>query len=95
VNKIEINEGSGNVYADLGFPAPTEMQIKAGLVMRISEMTENRSLTQQIAAEILGVTQPALSDLLRGRFRGISEAKILDWVNRLEVNAQVEVRNKL
>ena len=95
MNKIEINEGSGNVYADLGFPEPREMQVKAGLVMRISEMTENRCLTQQIAAEILGVTQPVLSDLLRGRFRGISVAKMLDWVNRLVVDAQVEGRNRL
>lgn len=68
------------------------MQVKARLVTKIGEIIKQRHLTQQQAAEILGMTQPKLSGMLRGPFRGISEAKMLDCLNRLGRDVEIVVR---
>lgn len=89
---IEIEKGSGNVYADLENPDAGEMQVKARLATKIGEIIKHRHLTQQQAADILGMTQPKLSNMLRGQFRGVSEAKMLECLNRLGRDVQIIVR---
>lgn len=89
---IEIEKSSGNVYADLEVENAEEMQVKASLAIKIGEIIKHRHLTQQQAAEILGMSQPKLSNMLRGQFRGISEAKMLDCLNRLGRDVQIVVR---
>ena len=79
----EIEQSSGNVYADLGFPDAAEMLVKAQLVAKISEILTARQWTQQQASKVLAIPQPKLSKMLRGQFRGISEAKMLDCLTRL------------
>ena len=59
------------------------MLVKAQLANKIGEIIKSRKWSQQKAAEILGITQPKLSKMLRGQFRGISEAKMLDCLARL------------
>jgi predicted XRE-type DNA-binding protein len=85
--------GSRNVYADLGFPDPDAMLVKAQLVTKIAEILETRGLTQLKAAGILGVPQPKLSKLLRGQFRGFSERKLMDCLVRLGRDVQIVVRD--
>lgn len=72
-----------NVYAQLGFPDAAEMLVKAQLVTKISEILRKRGWSQQQAAKVLGLTQPKLSKMLRGQFRGISEIKMMDCLVRL------------
>lgn len=79
----QVIEGSGNVYADLGIPNAEAMQVKAQLATAIGGSIETRKLTQQQAAEILGIPQSKLSNLLNGQFRGISESKMMDCLIRL------------
>jgi predicted XRE-type DNA-binding protein len=80
VSKVE--EGM-NVYADLGFKDADEMLVKAQLVVKIAEILRKRGWSQQQAAKVLGMTQPKLSKMLRGQFRGISEMKMMDCLVRL------------
>lgn len=89
---IEIEEGSDNVYADLQMPDAKAMYVKACLATKIGDIIRHRHLTQQQAAEILGITQPKLSGLLRGQFRGISEAKMIECLNRLGRDVEIVVR---
>ena len=89
---IEIEEGSGNVYADLQTPDVEAMYVKARLSSKIGDIIRHRYLTQQQAAEILGIPQPKLSGLLRGQFRGISEAKMIECLNRLGRDVEIVVR---
>lgn len=89
---IKIEKSSGNVYADLESPDAGEMLVKARLAAKIGEIIKHRHLTQQQAAEILGMSQPKLSNMLRGQFRGISEAKMLECLNRLGRDVQIVVR---
>jgi predicted XRE-type DNA-binding protein len=88
-----IERGSTNVYADLGFPEAEEMQVKAQLATKIGDILKRRKLTQVQAAELLGITQPKLSGLLRGQFRGISESKMLDCLTRLGRDVEIVVKS--
>ncbi|MCL2714964.1 MAG: helix-turn-helix domain-containing protein [Alphaproteobacteria bacterium] len=83
IDGIEIEESSGNVYADLGMPDAEEMLIKCQLSIKIEEIIKSRRWTQQQAAEVLGMSQPKLSKMLRGQFRGISQARMIECLNLL------------
>lgn len=88
---IDIEEGTGNIYSDLDMSDAKEMLIKAQLATKIGEIIKGRRWSQQQAAEVLGLTQPKLSKMLRGQFRGISEAKMLDCLARLGRDVKIVV----
>jgi len=88
---IEFEESTGNVYADIGQKDAAEMLIKAQLAAKIGEIIKTRKWTQQEASDVLGLSQPKLSKMLRGQFRGISEAKMLDCLARLGRDVQIVV----
>jgi len=90
-NAGDIIKGTGNVYADLGLPDAGEMLVKAKLAAAIQDAITARKLTQQKAADILGLTQPKLSRLLNGQFRGISEAKMMDCLARLGRDVRIVI----
>ncbi|MDK9357933.1 helix-turn-helix transcriptional regulator [Lelliottia sp. V106_10] len=79
----EVESGSGNVFSDLNVVEADQMQLKAQLALAISDILQRKGLTQHQAAVKLGMTQPKLSNMLRGQFRGISEAKMLECLVRL------------
>ena len=78
--------------ADLGVADAEEMQVKAQLAAKISEIIKLRNLTQTQAASLLGMTQPKLSNMLRGRSRGISEAKMIECRTLLGRDVQIVVK---
>ena len=88
----KIEKGSMNVYADLGIADADEMLVKAQLATKIAEIIKLRKLTQTQASSLLGMTQPQLSNMLRGRFRGISEAKMLECMTLLGRDVQIVVK---
>ena len=91
-SNIPIEEGSGNVYADLGYADSEAMLIKAQLVSKMAEIIKTRGLTQAEAAEKLGLTQPKVSTLLKGQFRGVSERRLLDCLTRLGRDVQIVIK---
>ena len=92
IRGIAIEQGSGNVYADIGVREPGAMLIKAQLVEKIDELIKQKGLTQMEAGELLGLPQPKVSALLRGQFRGISERRLMDCLTRLGSDVQVVVK---
>ncbi len=88
----KIVKGSMNVYADLGMADADEMLVKAQLATKIAEIIKLRKLTQTQASTLLGMPQPKLSNMLRGRFRGISEAKMLECLTLLGRDVQIVVK---
>jgi predicted XRE-type DNA-binding protein len=84
-------EKARSVYAELGFPDADEMLVKAQLVVKIAEILRQRGWSQQQAAKVLGLTQPKLSKMLRGQFRGISEIKMMDCLVRLGREVKIVV----
>jgi predicted XRE-type DNA-binding protein len=89
---ITVESGSGNVYADLGVPASEDMLVKAQLVSQVAEIIRQRRLTQAEAAKVLRLTQPKISRMLRGEFRGISERRLLRCLTRLGRDVQIVVK---
>jgi predicted XRE-type DNA-binding protein len=83
-----ITEGSGNVFADLGFADAEEMLTKAELARRIAE----RKLTQTKGTAILGVDQPKVSALLRGKLDGFSIDRLFRFLNALGRDVEIVVR---
>lgn len=86
-----IEASSGNVYADMGRSDASEMLLKAQLAAKITDIIRDNHFTQMQAAELLGIPQSKLSDLMRGKFRGISELKMLECLLRLGRSVEIVV----
>ena len=91
---IEVETGSGNVFADLGLPDADDHLLKAQLVSRIDGIIRRRKLTQAKAAELLGLSQPDISRLLRGHFRDFSLERLLRLLMALDRDVEIVIRRK-
>lgn len=90
--RVEI--GSGSVYADLGLKNYKEMETKSNLVIEISKAIKKKKLTQTQAAEIFGISQPKLSELLSGHFRGYSVERLIYFLNEIGQDVDIVVKSK-
>jgi predicted XRE-type DNA-binding protein len=90
--KLKITRSSGNVFEDLGFSTDEaeHLRIRAQLMVDIRKLIQTRGLTQKQAAELFGVTQPRISDLVRGRIELFSIDKLVSMLSR--AGAQVHLR---
>ena len=90
----DVEVSSGNVFADLGLPEPEEALAKAQLAYRISSIITHRHLTQKTAAELLGIDQPKVSALMRGRLGGFSTERLLRFLNVLGRDVEIRIKPK-
>ncbi len=89
-DKILIEQSSGNVFADLEFDEPDVELAKARLSSKIAEEIETRGLTQRQAGEILGIDQPRVSLLVRGKTGQFSLERIIELLGRLSFDVRIE-----
>ena len=92
IDGVEVQHSSGNVYADLGLPDAEKLKIKTGLVIEIRKSIRSRGLTQEAAAKCMGLTQPKVSDMMRGDFSNLSERKLMDCLNRLGYDIEIKIK---
>jgi len=90
--KSKITLGSGNVFADLGLENAQEHDVKAHLVILVSKMIEAQNLAQGQAASKMGLRQPDVSKLLRGRFEGFSLERLLYFVRALGSDVEIKIK---
>lgn len=90
----KITHGTGNVFADLGFSDPDTHLLKASLVSRIQDVIAAEGWTQAQAAERMGIAQPDVSRLLRGRFRDYSVERLMRFLAALGCEVEILVRRK-
>ena len=88
-----VEAGSGNVFADLGLPDADERLCKARLAERIAQLLAARDLSQAAAAAVLGVDQPKVSKLLRGRLSEFSTDRLLRFLTALSQDVEIVVRD--
>ena len=86
-----IRRSSGNVFRDLGFgPEEAEnLKARADLMMALSELVRKRRLTQAKAAKLFGVTQPRVSDLMRGKIQRFSVDSLIEMLGRAGVRVKI------
>jgi predicted XRE-type DNA-binding protein len=90
--KADYRVSGGNVFKDLGVPSADEALTKAELAARIAEIIASRKLTQAAAGEVLGVDQPKVSALLRGRISGFSTERLLKFLTALGRDVDIVIR---
>ena len=79
----EIDGSNSCVYEALGYPEASEMRAKAEHVMKIGMLLETGRLSQTEAAQRLGLSQEELDEILSGKFRDLTVAKISEYLNLL------------
>lgn len=89
---IEIEESTGNVFADLDLPDAEEGLAKADLSLQICRIVQDCGLTQTEAADLLGCGQPDISNLMRGRLSGYSIERLSRFLNALGRDVEITVR---
>jgi len=80
-----------NVYKELDYPNADEQFVKAKLVSQVGDIIRGKNLTQAQVAEATGLTQPQISNILRGRFRDISIEKLLRIATSLHHSVHIVI----
>ena len=93
-DKIECEESSGNVFADIGLPNPEEHLAKAEITFQICQIIRARKLTQVQAAKLLGIKQPNVSALMQGHLDGFSAERLFRFLNKLDKSVEIIIRDK-
>lgn len=90
---FKVTKSSGNVFKDLGLPQDEaeHLRIRADLLIQIQKALKARGLKQAEAAKVLGVTQPRVSDLVRGRIDLFSVDSLIDMLARLGIRVRLVV----
>ncbi len=91
--KLRMTRSTGNVFRDLGFSAEEaeHLRIRAELMVALQKAISSRDLTQVKAARLLGITQPRVSDLMRGRIDLFSADTLIDLLARLGIGVKLTV----
>jgi predicted XRE-type DNA-binding protein len=92
--KLKVTRSSGNVFRDLGF-SPHEAEhllVRSDLMIKVQELIASRGIKQAEAAKILRITQPRVSDLLRGRIDLFSTDALIDMLARLGVRVRLVLK---
>ena len=92
----KVTHGSGNIFADLGFPPreAAELKVKAEMTRLVYRRIKALGLTQAQAAKRLGISQPDVSKLMNGRFTGYSTDRLIALLNALQVDVDIVVRTR-
>ena len=93
-NRISVTRGTGNVFADLGFPDAADRQAKLRLAYALNQVLEERKLSQVDAAKVLGVTQPKVSALRRYKLAGFSVERLMNLLTALDQDIEIVIRRK-
>ncbi len=87
----QIRRSSGNVFLDLGFDTEEaeNLRVRSELMIELAKLVKRRRLTQEKAAKLLGVTQPRVSDLTRGKIHRFSVDSLIEMLGRAGMRVDV------
>jgi predicted XRE-type DNA-binding protein len=91
-NEIEV--GTGNVFADLGYADAKERTLKVQLALEVNNALKQRKLTQAKAAELLGIEQPHVSDLARYRLNRFSVERLMRFLTQLGKDVEIRIAKR-
>jgi predicted XRE-type DNA-binding protein len=88
---IEFEEGSGNVFADLGLPDADELFTRAQIGFHVYQILKAKKRTQRQIATLLGIAQPEVSHLMNGHYSRFTTDKLLEFLKRLEHKVTITI----
>jgi predicted XRE-type DNA-binding protein len=90
---VQARHSSDNVFRDLGFSEDEaeNLKIRADLMIELTKVIEDQELTQSSAAKLLGVTQPRISDLIRGKIDRFSVDTLIEMLGHAGARVSVVV----
>jgi predicted XRE-type DNA-binding protein len=88
---IRIHDSTGNVFEDMGMRDAEERLAKVELARMIRKEIDRRGLTQTAAADLLGIQQPDVSDLVRGKLARFSMNRLERLLNALDLEIRIQV----
>jgi len=93
-NVVRVTRSTGNVFRHLGFSKEesAHLLVRADLLIQVQKAIESKQFKQAEAAKLLRVTQPRVSDLLRGRIDLFSTDALIDMLARLGVAVRLVVK---
>jgi predicted XRE-type DNA-binding protein len=89
-----VTLSSGNVYTDLGYENPEEMQLKAHLVVLLNKAIKAKGLDPDRVSQVLGIDRSKVSTLIRGQFREYSLETLFKFLNAFDLDVEVNVTSK-
>src|SRR5438105_12919481 len=94
-NAVRVTPSTGNVFRDLGFSKEESehLLVRADLMIQVQKAIASKGLNQAESAKTLRVTQPRVSDLLRGRIDLFSTDTLIDMLARLGIGVKLVVRS--
>jgi predicted XRE-type DNA-binding protein len=92
--RLKATRGSGNVFADLGFAEDEahNLALRAELMLRVERFVKDSEQTQQQAAKALGITQPRLNQLLKGKIADFSLDALVNMLSRAGLRVELKVK---
>jgi predicted XRE-type DNA-binding protein len=90
--ELQVTRGSSNVFADLGFKDADQHLLKARLAMAIATLIKQQGLSQIAASDRVGISQPDISKLLRGRVLGFSLERLFDIACALGTDVEIKLK---
>ncbi len=84
--------GSGNVFADLGFPDARAHHLKAQIVTEIFKIIKGRKLTQAKAGDLMGIAPPDVSRMLRGDLRQYSVERLMQFLTHFDRDVEIVIK---
>ena len=93
---VRVRHSTGNVFSDLGFgeDEAENLKVRADLMIELTKLIEAQELTQAAAAKLLGVTQPRISDLMRGKIDRFSIDSLIEMLGRAGACVSVVVTRR-
>lgn len=91
---VGVQASSGNVFADLSLENADELLVKAELSRQINRIITKQHMTQSEVAEVLGLDQPKIFELINGRLASFSTARLFCFLNALGSDVEIVVKPK-
>lgn len=89
-----FEQSSGNVFADLGLEDAEELFTRGKIGIEVLRLLKQRNLKQREISDLLGISQPEVSHLMKGEFQRFSEGKLLIFLKRLDTEITLHLRSR-
>jgi predicted XRE-type DNA-binding protein len=91
MKKVNVTPSGGNVFADLGLSEAGDRLLKTQLALKIQQLINRKGMIQAEIGPLLGLDQPMVSNLMRGRLAGFPAERLFGILNRLGHNVEVRI----